>query len=337
MASVYKRGNNRYQAIIRRKGYRSQTKTFESRIDAERWAREVECQMDTSYFSDRREIERTTLSQALQRYLEVVSPMKRGYTAERNRILQLQRNPLALRGLSTLRAKDFVQYRDDRLKKVSANTVRLELALLSHLYTIAIKEWSMPLSHELRNVRKPPAGPGRERRLESDENLRLHEVLKRAEGRGAAVWLEACIDLALETGMRAGEILSLNWQQVKIDACTIRLNCTKNGSARTVPLTEKATEVLKRLPRDISGKVIPNFHDTSGLDRAFKRLCEAAGVNGLRFHDLRHEAASSFAPHMPATTLAKIMGWRSIQMAMRYYNPTDRELVDIVRRARLAA
>lgn len=337
MATITKRGDYQFQAIIRRKGYPSQTKTFESRADAERWAREVEANIDTGYFRDRREVERTTLGQALQKYLEQISPKKRGLVAERNRILQLQAHPISLRPLASLRAKDFVEYRDERLKLVSANTVRLELALLSHLYTIAIKEWSMPLMHELRNVRKPQAGAGRERRLSAEEEKRLRKAIYRPQARGTEVWLEACIDIALETGMRAGEILSLEWRQVKLDTGTIRLEMTKNGSARTVPLTIKAAEILRHLPRDISGKVIPNFHDTSGLDRAFKRVCKAAKISDLHFHDLRHEAASRFAPLMTAQTLAKIMGWKAIQMTMRYYNPTDSELVDVVRRAQLAA
>lgn len=337
MATITKRGDYQYQAIIRRKGYPAQTKTFESRADAERWAREVEANIDTGYFRDRREIERTTLGQGLEKYLQLITPKKRGHVAERNRILQFQAHPIALRPLASLRAKDFTEYRDERLKQVSPNTVRLELALISNFYTIAIKEWSMPLVHELRDVRKPQAGPGRERRLSADEETRLRKAIYRPQARGAEVWLEACIDIALETGMRAGEILSLEWRQVKLDAGTIRLEQTKNGSARTVPLTLKAADTLRHLPRDISGKVIPNFHDTSGLDRAFKRVCKVAKIADLHFHDLRHEAASRFAPLMTVQTLAKIMGWKTIQMAMRYYNPTDSELVDVVRRARAVA
>lgn len=336
MSSITKRGDYQFQTIIRRKGFPTQTKTFETRADAERWTREIEAKMDTSYFRDRREVERTTLSQALQKYLESVTPTKRGHVAERNRIRKLQQHPLALRALANLRTKHFVEYRDERLEQVAANTVRLELALLSHLYTIAIKEWSMPLMHELKNVRKPQPGPGRERRLEGDEEMRLRAALHQPEVR-SGIWMEGCLNLALETGMRAGEILSLEWRQVKLDAGVIRLEKTKNGSSRTVPLTLQAVEAIKQLPRDIGGKVIPNFYDTSGLDRVFKRVCQTAGIAGLRFHDLRHEAASRFASQMPVQTLAKIMGWKTIQMAMRYYNPTESELVEVVRRARKVA
>ena len=155
MASISKRGDYQFQAIVRRKSYKSQTKTFEARAEAEKWAREVESQMDRSRFRDRREVESTTLSQALERYLNTVTPTKKGHVAERNRIKQLQRHPIGLRPLDGLCSRDFAEYRDERLQLVSGNSVRLEMALLSHLYTIAIQEWSMPLEHELRNVRKP--------------------------------------------------------------------------------------------------------------------------------------------------------------------------------------
>lgn len=333
MASITRRGDYQYQAIIRRKGYPSQTRTFETRADAERWARDIESQMDKGRFRDLRELKGVTLADVLQRYLENVTPTKKGQVAERNRIKQLQCHPIGQRPLNTLCARDFAEYRDARLQAVSNNTVRLELALLSHLYTVAIQEWSMPLEHALRNLRKPKAGEGRDRRLVGDEEVRLRAALQLPTARSAAVWLAACIDLAIETGMRAGELLSLEWNQVNLPAGVIRLRETKNGSSRTVPLSHKAVEVLRNLPRHIHNtRVIPNFHDTSGLDRAFKRLIKAAGIEDLLFHDLRHEAASRLAPHMPAPTLAKIMGWKTLQMAMRYYNPHDHELVATVRR-----
>ena len=336
MATVSKRGDYQYQAIIRRKGFPSQTRTFETRKEAAKWARDVESKVDQGLFRDRREVEQTTLHDALDRYRRTVTSDKRGKVAEENRIKLLQARPFAQRSLSSLQSCDFAAYRDTRRQQVSANTVRLELALLSHLYTVAIQEWSMPLEHALKNIKKPRPGPGRERRLVGDEEARLMAALDRPEARSAKVWLEACIRLALETGMRAGEILSLDWGQVNLSQGVVRLNMTKNGSARSVALSHAAVDTFQHLPRHIGGRVIPNFHDTSGLDRAFKRLCNAAGVDNFHFHDLRHEAASRLAPHMPVQTLAKVMGWKTLQMAMRYYNPTEQELVETVRRAAAA-
>lgn len=336
MAAITKRGPYQYQAIIRRKGFPSQTKTFESRMDAEAWARSIESKMDDNSFRDRRSLVRMTLHDALERYVSQVTPTKRGASQERQRIRQLQRHPLAMRSLDSLLAKDFAAYRDARLEEVSPTSVRLELALLSHLYTIAIKEWSLPLIHELKNVRKPSAGHGRDRRLQGSEEERLLDAIQRPEAMGSKVWLDACVRLAIETGMRAGEILSCEWRQVDLHRGCIRLELTKNGSKRTVPLSVEAVRILDALPRR-GVEVIGMFYDTSGLDRALKRACTAAGITNLKFHDLRHEAASRLAPHMRVQDLAKVMGWKTLQMAMRYYNPSDEELVRLVRRAVPAA
>lgn len=336
MATINKRGPFQFQAIIRRKGYPSQTKTFESRSDAEAWVRSIESKMDDNTFRDRRDLKNWTLFDALERYVTEVTPTKRGHVQERNRLRQLQRHPIALRNFESLQAKDFSAYRNERLKEVGANAVRLELALLSHLYTIAIKEWSLPLTHEINNIRKPSPGEGRDRRLRGDEFERLVAAIQRTTENKAGLWLQACIRLALETGMRAGEILTCQWRQVDLDSSCIRLETTKNGSRRTVPLSAEAVRVLKSLPK-AGIEVIGAFHNTANLSAAFSRACVNAGISNLKFHDLRHEAASRFAPHMKVQDLAKIMGWKTLQMAMRYYNPTDNELVQLIRRAEQAA
>ena len=335
MASISKRGDYQYQVIVRRKGYPSQTRTFETRAQAQEWARGVEAKMDEGSFRDRRGLANITLHKALDMYAEKVTPHKAGSDKELQRIRQLQRHPLAMRDMDSLLSRDFAAYRDERLNEVGPSTVRLELALLSHLYTIAIKEWSWPLTHELKNVRKPAAGQGRERRLVGNEKDRLLEAIHRPEAR-SAVWLDACVRLAIETGMRAGELLSIEWHQVDLSGGVIRLEKTKNGSRRSVPLTEDAARVLSKLPRT-GRRVISGYYDTSGLDRAFKRTCTAAGITGLRFHDLRHQAATDYAPHMKVQQLAKVMGWKTLGMAMRYYNPTDDELVHLVRSSKPAA
>lgn len=333
MASISKRGDYQFQVIVRRKGFPSQTKTLESHAEAQEWARDVESQMDKSLFMSRRALKQVTLSDILQRYLTTVTPKKRGHLAEANRIKQLQRHPLARRSLDCLNSSDFADYRDARLKQVCPTTVRLELALLSNLYSIAINEWSLPLTHEVKKVKKPTPNKGRTRRLVGDEKERLLKACHRPQQRGTAIWLEACINLALETGMRAGEILSLDWNQIRLDEGYIALQETKNGSERDVGLTDAAIAVFAALPRTASQHVIDTFYDTSGLDRAFKRACQAAGIAGLRFHDLRHDTATRLAPHLKVQDLAKVMGWETLQMAMRYYNPSGSEMSQLVRKA----
>jgi integrase len=231
--------------------------------------------------------------------------------------------------MASLRGVDFAKYCDDRLKDCNPATVRRELVVISHLFNTARKLWLLPIDNPVAAISKPPAGRHRERRLSDDEERQL--LAAAAESK--APTLGFCITLALETGMRAGEIVSLSWEQVDLANSVIRLDMTKNGERRVVPLTEAAVAAIRGLPRPILGGRVTSFYDSRGLSAAFRRACERAGISGLRFHDLRHEAASRFARRMPVATLAKVMGWKTIQMAMCYYNPTPAELVAAVRAA----
>lgn len=328
MAKIRRRGGAQFQACISHKGYPTQYKTFITRRDAERWARETEVDMERGIFASSREAETTTLGEALGRYAREITPGKRGAGREVNRVKAWQKQPLAARFLASVRGMDLAAYRDERLAQVGAGTVRLELALISHLYTIARKEWGMEsLANPVGAVRKPKATKGRDRRLEAGEERRLLEAAERS---GKAPWLAAAINIAVATGMRAGELLSISWDQVKPSQRYIQLDMTKNGDSRAVPLSQAAKAILAGLPRDIGGRVIPipAFKATYSLDKAFAPACADAGIDNLRFHDLRHEAASRFAGVCSAQELARVMGWRSMQMVLRYYHPRVEDLAD---------
>lgn len=329
MASITKRGTHQYQAIVRVKGYPTRTRTFETRKEAEHWSSTIELQMGAGTWKDTTQAKVTTLKAALERYAKQVTPHKRGATRELGRIKMWLENPLAQLSLADLRSKHFAKYRDDRLKTVASSTVHKELALISHVYVTAKKEWDIQVENPITDVKKPKLPEARDRRLEGDEEVTL---LKRAAQQENALWLTACIKLAIESGMRAGEIVTLQWHQVDLSKGIIRLGITKNGCRRTVPLTLEAINILRSLPTQ-SDKVINGLQKVSSLSHAFKNLCDSIGIENLHFHDLRHEAASRLAPGMTAPILAKIMGWKTLQMAMRYYNPRDEELVAHMRRA----
>ena len=329
MASIINRGPYQFQALIRRKGYPAQTRTFESIKDAKDWAREVEAKMRRGEFTDLSEAEATTLGELLERYRQEVTPEKRGHVKENYRVLQLLRHPLALRSLASLRNVDFSNYRNERLKEVGSKTVQLELSLLSAVLNTARRDWSIPIVNSVTDIRKPKLPRGRDRRLVGDEEKRLFYAATECRSPG----LDVCIRLALETGMRRGEIASLDWKQIDFASHVIRLDMTKNGDPRVVPLSATAEAAIHTLPNPKNDGQIFEFHDSDGLGKAFRRACKRAGIVGLRFHDLRHEAASRWAKKVPVATLAKIFGWKTLQMAMRYYNPTASELVAAVRDA----
>lgn len=334
MASITRRGESQYQAIVRRKGYRAQTATFKTKSQADKWARDVESKIDRREFKDTTAAERTTLGQALERYRVQRSSRKKSENTEHYLVEHLKRQPFAARPLATLESADFAEYRDARLQEVGANSVRLELALLSNLFNVAKRDWRIHMDNPLRDVEKPKLPRGRDRRLIGDEEERLFIAAADSQSPNLAL----AIELAIETGMRAGEIVPLHWGRIDLKNHVIVLGDTKNGDCRIVPLNEKAEAALRALPHPIRGGRLFTFHNSNGLSAAFRRACKRAGIVGLRFHDLRHEAASRFAAQgMDVTMLAKVMGWKSLQMAMRYLNPTAAELVAAVRRRKVAA
>jgi hypothetical protein len=129
---------------ISRKRFPSQSKTFTSKPDAEAWVRAIESEMDRGIFVSRVEAEKTMLSEALDRYSKEITVHKRGKVQETSLIKRWKITTLAARPLASLRGGDFAKYRDNRkAENKSSNTIRIELALIGHLFETARREWGM--------------------------------------------------------------------------------------------------------------------------------------------------------------------------------------------------
>ena len=125
--------------------------------------------------------------------------------------------------------------------------------------------------------------------------------------------------------MRQGELLALRWERVDLEARTAYLEDTKNGEARTVPLSSRAVAVLEALPRSANGRVFPITAQAVKL--SWGRACKRAGIKGLHFHDLRHEATSRLAEKLPnLIELAAVTGHKDLRMLKRYYHPRAADL-----------
>lgn len=330
MATIQNRGPYQWQATIRRKGHPVQSKTFETKAQAKAWAAIIESEMVRNVFVDRSELERTTLGDLLTRYGREISATKKSRRTEMVTIRRFLGHQLSARSLASLRNVDFTNYINERLNEGAANnSVRLEVALLSVMFNTASSDWSIPVTNFISNIKIPAPGDARDRRLVDDEEQRLLAAARLSR----APSLELCIILAIETGLRSGNIVKLRWEHIDFEHGTIFVGMTKNGSPITVPLSRAAKSALLSYPGLASNGRITRFCGCEGLANAFGVACRRAGITGLTFHDLRHESASRLAPHVPTVTLAKLMGWKTISMAMRYYNPKDKELKE----ARLAA
>jgi integrase len=317
MASFRQR-NSKWQARVTCKGYPAEVKTFGSKIDAQKWAREVESTMDLGVYQDRSVANDQQLYDVLQRYKMEVTPTKRGAKREAEGITFMQRHKMAAHSMAKLSPTVIAGYRDERLRTVSAGTITRELCILSSIITHARKEWSLPISNPCDLVRKPPTPRGRNRLLSADEELQLLDELKPIGRRSP--WMVPLVLLALQTAMRRGELLSLRWDNIDLAKQIAFLPMTKNGSTRTVPLSSKAVATIARLPRSSDGRVFPLSE--MGMEAAFRKACKRANILNLHFHDLRHTATSHLAEKLPnVIELASVTGHQTIQMLKRYYHP----------------
>ena len=360
MATITKRLNGdgdviSWQAKIRRKGEPAQSKTFERQIDAEKWARDIENKMDRGVFVDRKEAERTTLRMALERYHREITPGKKGKAQEGYRISALLETNLAVRTMASIRSTDMAAYRDSELARgLASSTVMKSLALLSHLFETARKEWGIEVDNPIKKISKPKVENARTRRLGAEEWSYLLAALdnpghavKVADGDRRNEWTPKIVRWAVETCMRQGEILALEWQHIDLNpkGASAHLPNTKNGTSRTVPLSTRAVALLidsGNVTRLRKGKVFPTT--TSAFKQSFTRAvargrrlyltdCKKADrepeygfLEDLTFHDLRHEAISRIAARLQLHELMHITGHKDARMLSRYYHPRVEDL-----------
>lgn len=320
MATIRKRGDYQWHAQIRRKGFPTITKTFELQVDAEDWARDLERDMRRGLFIDRRESETTTLKKMLEKYEQEVTPRKKGKSREVTRLNKWKAHKLAACALAGIKPKDIAAFRDyERKRGMAENTIRLDIALLSSVFEHCRKDWGIEVENPCRKIKLPGGSRKRERRISHEEEDSLLEHIVKAMPRTKHI--SELIELALETGMRQSEILGIEWSDVKTSAKLIHLDNTKSGDPRDVPLSPRAIILLEGMPRPIGGgRVFELTQDR--LIRGFNQACSLAAIENLKFHDLRHEAASRWAAVLAAHELAKMFGWKTMQMALRYYHPT---------------
>jgi integrase len=312
MATIRKLPSGRWNAQVRRKGEKPISQSFPSKALAEQWARSIEGPMDKGQFIDRSEAESTTIGELIDRYLSEVTDSKKGARQERYR-LRFLKERLGHFIVASFQSKHLASYRDSRLKEgISGTTVVHEINCLSHVLEVSIKDWGIPLGNNpAKLLRRPPRAKGRTRRLAPAE---LEALLRALQGSPA---VQSLVLLAVETGMRRGELMSMTWENVRIKDRVIFLPDTKNGEPRAVPLSSKAMEILKGIPRNIGGTVFSMAHDS--VSQAFKRACRRAGIQDLRFHDLRHEATSRFFEKgLSMMEVSSITGHKTLSMLKRY-------------------
>lgn len=302
-----------------------------------------------------------TLAQALSRYLAEVSVKKKSHLQEKSVARMWLATGLVNRNLARITALDLQRLRDEWLVNRKPGTVNRRLALISHLYTVARKEWGYHwLANPAQLVTRPVVDDARDRRLFT--RIRLNGLSSAECPRSELDWIKRAtrsetlptiLTLATETAMRRSEIVMLRREQIDLTHGVVTLTDTKNGDTRYVPLSPFARDVLRKwlAGKPMRGRI---FSVTAGaMTRAFARardrarrqyeaLCHERGRRpvrayfvDLRLHDLRHEATSVLADVFPAHKLMKVTGHHDGRMLARYYHPRGRDLAQQLMRSKL--
>ncbi|MCK9367423.1 MAG: site-specific integrase [Metallibacterium scheffleri] len=338
MASIRELEPGKVLARVRIKGRPEVSKVFPDAHKAAAWAAAQEHSLRTGDFRDTRAAHRLLVRDLIDEYSRAIAPQLRSADTTALRLARFRRD-LGMFTLETLTRARIAAWRDARLAEgAAAATVTRELGILSSVISYARKDLGVEIENAAGLVRRPPATRGRDRRLEPGEEARLLEALgdRAGEVKGAKragayrvgtrnPWLRPLVQFAIETAMRQGEMLALVWEHVDLEERTAHLEDTKNGEARTVPLSSRAVAVLEALPRSPDGRVFPI--SAQAVKLAWGRACRRAGLEDLHFHDLRHEAASRLAEKLPnLIELAAVTGHKDLRMLKRYYHPRATDL-----------
>ena len=344
MAMIEKRysktGIPSYRVLIRLKGYPMQTATFKRITDAKRWEQQTEAAIKEGRHFKTTEGKKHTLAELIDRYSKDVLPTKPKQAGHQQQQLEWWKSKLGDYALADITTALIVQYRDELASGVtyrgtqrSPATVCRYLAALSHAFTTAVNQWQWLETSPMSKVKSPTEPRGRVRFLDDSERAKLLTACKESSN----AWLYPCVVLALSTGMRQGELMSLKWQDVNLKDGYLILHQTKNGTRRRIPLAGLALELLqehakvRRLDTPLLFPSTINKDKPIDLRTPFEKALKTAGINDFRWHDLRHCCASYLAMNGASLgEIAEILGHRTLSMVQRYAHLSESHVSNVV-------
>lgn len=335
-----------YKARIRRDNHPELSRTFKNRSDAAKWAkaREVEIQRDDSGLST--EAQRHTFAEAVGRYRREILPKKSPTTARPYGFhLDYWSGRFGHLRLCEITPARIATARDELTGEGRAPaTVARYLATLASVMTACVKSWHWLAANPLRQVEKPGEGNQGTRFLTLAELPRLLAAARQSESPD----LYLAVLLSLTTGARQQELLGLRWANVDLSAGLLHLRVgsetTTKGGARSVPIAPEALALLRVRKDAQAGKVRPlrdpglvfpsrvTVSKPVDLRTPWETCLKRAGIEGFRWHDMRHSAASFLAAR-GATLLeiGAVLGHTSPATTKRYAHLTEQHSHDVVR------
>ena len=247
------------------------------------------------------------------RYLEYAKKNKRSWDRDED-TLKLAKAFFKRKKIDDISSWDVERFKADRVKQVSKSTVNRYLAVLKRLFNLAI-DWGLVDKNPVQKVAMFRIEEKVIRVLSQDEEERLIEA--------AVPHFKPMLTVAINTGMRKGELLNLQWEQVDLQNLTITIKHSKSGRVRHIPINKKVQEALESLPGPHSGSVFRyNGSGVSDINNAFRGALKRSSIPRCRFHDLRHTFATRLVlAGVDLATVMQLMGHASISTTMRYAHP----------------
>ena len=274
-----------------------------------------------------------TFAEFADKYLELVSIHKRGHKVE-GYIIQTLKTVFGRLRLSDLTSEDAEKFKAARTRQVRPATVNRELTVAKHILSKAA-EWKLIQNNPFRGVRNLRVSKCSERVLQHDEENKLLHACDRVR----SLHLRPVVVMALNTGMRRGELLSLEWAQVDLVERKIRvLNAKSSSGERVIPMNATVYDLVSKLAKRAASPLVFPSNRKSGctildLKKGFKKAVRLAGIRDIRFHDLRHTFATRLVQAgIDLITVQHLLGHAKITMTARYaHSPSEAKIAAVGR------
>lgn len=320
---MYRRGE-KWRAEVHVRGQRMSA-TFSIKRQALDWIAKTEDDLLSGPVS------RPTMRTALDRYADEPSRSRWDIL----RLTAFRREDWAALPINEVSPKILAAWRDKRLESVSPGTVLREMTLLRAVFEAARRDWEWIAKNPLSDVRKPSAPQPRNRLITEAEQAEMVRALGyKGEVRTVSDEVAVAFLLALETGMRLGELIALTWKDVDTFRRVAKLHKSKTGPGRDVALSMAAVDLFevmrrKRLVRVRTIRKGCVFNITSDtLGTLFRRARDRAGLSGFTFHDARSAAITRLAQRLDVLDLARMIGHQDINSLRIYYRPNAETIAE---------
>jgi integrase len=355
MATIQKRANaegeTSFRVRIRLRGQPMQTCTFHRLTDAREWAQQTEAAIREGRYFKTAEAKKHTVAELIDRYLKILQQRKPQRYEGVKPYLFWWRDQIGVYLLSEVTRAMIIEKRDiltqgnvinkkitksKRAPKLrSPATANRYMVALSTAFTMAVNEWEWLQDHPMGRIAKLQEPRGRVRFLDDDERAKLLDACRQVNSKH----LYFLVVLALSTGARHGELITLHWRNVDFKRNVIVLHDTKNKERRVLPLAHHALELIvaRYQSRDaVTDLVFPSPYDPKRpweSQASWKTAVDKAGLEDFRFHDLRHSAASYLAMNGASLAeIAEVLGHKTLAMVKRYAHLSEAHTAKVVER-----